>query len=43
MPLSTSEPSSSNPPRCMDGLKAVRQLDDAHLHWVAKVDRKTVD
>ena len=28
-------------PKFMDGIDEVRQLDDTHLHWVAKVDGQT--
>jgi uncharacterized membrane protein len=28
-------------PRFMEGVEAVRQLDDGHLHWVAKIGGKT--
>jgi uncharacterized membrane protein len=24
-------------PRFMDGVESVRQLDDAHVHWVAEI------
>jgi carbon monoxide dehydrogenase subunit G len=30
-------------PRFMDGIKEVRQLDDTHLHWRAKVGGKDVE
>ena len=30
-------------PRFMEGVKEVRQIDDAHLHWVAEIEGKTVE
>ena len=30
-------------PRFMEGIKEVRQVDDAHLHWVAEIEGKTVE
>jgi uncharacterized membrane protein len=30
-------------PRFMEGIEKVTQLDDTHLHWVAKIGGKTVE